>query len=187
MPTLNQAVTNYPEKIVESCTDLIFALDGDGIIRYVNRKIEEFGYSRDEIIGKEFSSLMIRDGKTEDPSRMREGVKESISRFILREKSGGSRKVEATFFPLKGEAGQGGVARDIAPGSHAEKISTRTLPAGFAHDVKSPLAAMKLSLSILEKTANEDDLPILNILNEKLIRLQEMMQKLLDLILADGE
>jgi len=56
---------NYPEKIVENCGDLIFALDGEGIVRYINRKIEEFGYSREEIIGEEFSSFMIRDGLLE--------------------------------------------------------------------------------------------------------------------------
>jgi len=178
---------NYPEKIVDSCTCLVFALDGEDIIRYVNRKIEEFGYNRHEIIGEKLSSFMIREGKSDDPFPMREGAKESISRFKLRDKCGGIREVEVIFFPLQEEAGQGGLIREITPESHSEKISARSLPAGFAHDAKSPIAAMKLSLSILEKSADEDDLPIVKILNEKLTRLQEMIQKLLDLFPVDRE
>jgi PAS domain S-box-containing protein len=171
--------------IVESCGDLIFALDGDGVVRYVNRKIEDFGYRRDEIIGKRFSLLVILDSKRDDPFRIGEEAMESISRFKLREKSGKIREVEIGLTTLRDGRGRvtglAGIARDIAPRIQLED-SEKLLSPGFAHDVKSPLAALKLSLSILEESAGEDDLPILKIMNDKLAQLQKVMLKLLDLI-----
>ena len=181
---------NYPEMIVESCGDLIFALDGEGVVRYVNRKIEEFGYCRDEIIGKRFSFLVIPDSKRDNPFRPEEGVIQLISRFELREKSGEIRKVEIGLTPLKDGRGRltglVGIARDIAPRIRSED-SEKLLSPGFAHDAKSPLAALKFSLSILEKSAGEDDLPILKIMNDKLAQLQKVMLHLLDLIPGGGQ
>jgi PAS domain S-box-containing protein len=181
---------NYPENIVESCGDLIFALDGEGVVKYINRKIEEFGYCRDEIIGKRFSSFVILDSKRDDPFRPEEGAIQSISRFKLREKSGEIREVEINLSPLKDGQGRviglSGIARDIAPRIRFGDPETRLSP-GFAHDAKSPLAALKLSLSILEKSAGEDDLPILKIMDGKLAQLQKVMLKLLDLIPVDRE
>ena len=179
---------NYPEKIMESCGDLIFALDGEGIVRFVNRKIEEFGYLRDELIGQKFTSLIEREG--DSTSRVEEMTPESISRFKLREKSGKVREVEIEFFGLKDQrgtvTGRAGIGRDIARAGRIGNRGERLAP-GFVHDAKSPLAAMKLSLSILEQSAGEDDLPILKIMNEKLARIQEVMLKLLDLIQMDQE
>ena len=181
---------NYPENIVENCGELIFALDGEGIIRFLNRKIEEFGYLRDEIIGRKFSSLIVGEGGGDDPFSGSRKVLESISRFQLREKSGKVREMEIELFPLKDQrgrvTGQAGIGRNIDAPSRIVSREERLSP-GFAHDVKSPLAAMKLSLSILEQSAGEDDLPILKIMNEKLARIQEVMLKLLDLIPAEDK
>ncbi len=192
MTTLNhdRMKENYPENIVESCGDLIFALDREGIVRFVNRKIEEFGYLRDEIIGRKFSSLIVREGGGDDPFSGVRRAPESISRFKLREKSGKVREVEIAFFELKDQrgtvTGRAGIGRDIARAGRIGDRGERLAP-GFAHDAKSPLAAIKLSLSILEQSAGEDDLPILKIMNEKLARIQEVMLKLLDLIQMDQE
>lgn len=51
-------------RIIESISDLIFQVDPDGIISYVNQSVNTLGYEADELIGKPF--IEIVDGECAD-------------------------------------------------------------------------------------------------------------------------
>lgn len=51
----------YLENLLENANDIICTLDLDGNITYVNHKIEEMGYKKDELIGKSFFSIVSKN------------------------------------------------------------------------------------------------------------------------------
>ncbi len=48
----------YLENVLESANDLIYILDLSGKFTYANKKFEEFGYNRRELIGKPFLEIL---------------------------------------------------------------------------------------------------------------------------------
>ena len=54
----------YLESLLETANDLIFTLDGRGIITYVNKKAEEWDYVKDSLIGRSFNDLAADPSKS---------------------------------------------------------------------------------------------------------------------------
>ena len=51
----------YLENLLENANDIVCTIDMDGNFTYVNQKIEEMGYKKDELIGKSFFSIMSNE------------------------------------------------------------------------------------------------------------------------------
>src|SRR3989337_3053477 len=49
---------DYLENLLEGATDVIFTLNPAGLITYVNKKVEEWGYTKDELVGSSFLGIL---------------------------------------------------------------------------------------------------------------------------------
>ncbi|UQZ88974.1 hypothetical protein C4J81_07100 [Deltaproteobacteria bacterium Smac51] len=58
-------VSNYLQRLLETANDAMFTLSQDGHITYANRKASQWGWSREELLGREFRSFLA------DPDRIR--------------------------------------------------------------------------------------------------------------------
>jgi PAS domain S-box-containing protein len=51
-------VSNYLQRLLETANDAMFTLSQDGRITYANRKAAQWGYSREELLGREFRDFL---------------------------------------------------------------------------------------------------------------------------------
>ena len=123
--------------MVEHSPDLIYVLDADGRLRFVNRRLEErLGYAKSELLGRPFTTLLF----PEEHEALRQALaqrRRAGDRTVelrLRAKEGEPVFVDNGFFPLELEtwsiaAGEGeasgvgvyGVARDVTERKRAEE------------------------------------------------------------------
>ncbi len=52
-------VSNYLQRLLETANDAMFTLSYDGRITYANRKAAQWGFSREELLGKEFRDFLV--------------------------------------------------------------------------------------------------------------------------------
>lgn len=182
----------HPEIIIDSCPGLVFIIDPAGRLLFLNRAVGKYGYSPADLIGEEASRLLCDWGSDNLPAPL-PGRVQSGKYLRLETKSGDIVRAVFNLFPLVkpggetiGTAGIEGAAElsGLRPGEGYPP------PAGLPHEIKSPLAALELGLSILKRTAGEEDKPVLEILTRKLSQLQRVVLGLLELVeekeMADG-
>lgn len=159
-------------EILENIQAMIVALDRDLRIGYVNRAFEEVaGYSRDEILGREYFEIFAPPAERDARRARARGAWE-----------GGSRDYEVNFVSQAGSvrrvhmrwAGKNdglllyGMGLDVTRQREAERkamvseklAAVGTLAAGLAHEIRNPLNAAGLQLSLLARRVarlREDD------------------------------
>jgi PAS domain S-box-containing protein len=131
---LNNYIQSY-RTIVESIPDLVYSLDENGVIVMVNKAVNAFGYSVDELVGTFFANLIYhedRDYTTRgffDIAAQRQNLAHS-QKFRIVTKSGDLRWMEANcsiHFTLSGDfIWQEGVCRDITETVHAQHALMKT-------------------------------------------------------------
>ena len=174
-----QESREYARSLIESSLDMIIAVDNNRRIIEFNRAAQQaFGYSREEILGKDISLLYA------DPSAGAE-----ISRIIV--KTGGviqevmNRRKNGQVFPTRLSAsllrnthgepvGGMGVSRDITQLKLAEEQNIRAerlgalghMAAALAHEINNPLQAIQSTLDLvldfpLDAAEREENLKII--------------------------
>ena len=56
-------VSGYLQRLLETANDAIFIVNSDGHISYTNRKAAQWGWTRDEMLGREFRSFLVENGQ----------------------------------------------------------------------------------------------------------------------------
>ena len=115
--------------IVESSEDAIVSKTLEGIITSWNKGAEHmFGYTAQEVIGKNITIIIPRDRLDEEPlilQRIREGKRVEHYETVRRRKDGSLLDISLSISPIKNEEGMivgaSKIARDITENKRAEK------------------------------------------------------------------
>ncbi len=115
----------YLKNIFEHASDIIFTIDNEGRFIFLNKRVEDLGYTKDELVGQVFDSLLM----SEDAIRafvqvLKQGGKKTLE-MDLKGKDGTVWQTLCSFTPLRssseGIVGLLGVAKDITERKMLEK------------------------------------------------------------------
>lgn len=151
-------------KVMDTVSAVIIALDEEGRVRFVNRgAMDILGYEPEELIGHVLASLVSDAGEREAftaslPSRRAKET--SDAEVTMRHRSGGARVIKWRWSTVSDEEySRFGVGTDITHETELERkiraaerlAAAGTLTAGLAHEIRNPLNAAILQLSLLER------------------------------------
>lgn len=162
MPSLEQ---KYLQRLIESSSDIIIAVDCDGIVNYYNDGARtSLGYSPEEIIGQNCTRIYT---SLEEARRVMKAMRESsdkgrIASFesVFRNKAGELIPVMISgslIYDDEGkEAGSIGFARDIRRLRHAQQLATAgEIAVSLAHEINNPLESITNNLDLLSRCVQE--------------------------------
>jgi two-component system NtrC family sensor kinase len=194
----------FLESVIEKAGDAISVMDLEGRILYWNEGAERiYGYKKEEVIGKRPSEFFLPgDEKTKRDdecqmdslmSRVREG--EVVSNHEARRKTKDGREitVRMTVSPLRNAEGAiigaTRICRDITHLKKAEErlilaerlSSLGELTAGVAHELRNPLAGIKINTQVLsrKKDLSETDRRVLEGTLEGVEKIQKIVDDML--------
>jgi two-component system sensor histidine kinase AtoS len=184
--------------LFESAVDAIFILDAEGprpgrILEANHAAASMHGYSVEELTGMTMQNLDGPDGAAAVPGRIDCILRGEWLKFEI-----DHRRKDGTIFPVEVTCGlleTGGhkfvlaLDRDISERKRAEKELKRTerirvageLATGLAHEIKNPLAGIKVSMEALseESYLSADDREVLGKVIGEIKRIEYLMQGLL--------
>ncbi|MDR0881507.1 MAG: GAF domain-containing protein [Candidatus Adiutrix sp.] len=197
-------VSNYLQRLLETANDAMFTLNHEGVITYANRKAGQWGWTKEELLGREFRSFLaepegLRGWAAGSPPPADENFE-----AVLINAAGERRQVILSTSEVSGEddpGGQGGepgasyaswmmLVSDMTERKHLEKqlihseklASIGLLAAGVAHEVGNPLSAISGYAQILEAGDNSEDerREYLSAIINQTGRIQKILRELLD-------
>jgi len=155
----------YFQRLLESSSDIIIAVDNGGIINYYNDGARtSLGYSSEEIIGE--NCLRIYPS-IEEARRVMKAMRESsdkgrINSFetVFRNKAGELIPVMVSGSLIHDddgkETGSIGFARDIRRLRHAQQLATAgEIAVSLAHEINNPLESITNNLDLLSRCVQE--------------------------------
>jgi len=155
----------YFQRLLESSSDIIIAVDNSGIVNYYNDGARtSLGYSSEEIIGE--NCLRIYPS-IEEARRVMKAMRESsdkgrINSFetIFRNKAGELIPVMISGSIIHDddgkEAGSIGFARDIRRLRHAQQLATAgEIAVSLAHEINNPLESITNNLDLLSRCVQQ--------------------------------
>jgi PAS domain S-box-containing protein len=170
---------NLVETVLNSIPDAVITINESSQIQsYNNACVHLFGYTCEEVQGKNLCILMLDPDSNKPKNRLEEHPRNEITKLVGIHEVGGQRKDGSTF-PMEmsvGETQQGdglafiGVIRDISERHEAEKARDQLrqaqkmealgqLTGGVAHDFNNLLAVILSNLDfMIEETREEDPL-----------------------------
>ncbi|MFZ3066418.1 MAG: PAS domain S-box protein [Nitrospirota bacterium] len=184
----------YLENLLETANDVIYTLNHEGIITYVNKKVEEWGYKKDELIGKSFLTILSsRHQGDRFRKTVTEGIRHTYEVEVI-DKQGGIKYAALSVSPLRSNEGKIvevlGIAKDITSQKlleqqviQAEKMSAiGQLAAGIAHEINNPLGGILNCLYNLrkKKLSPEREDEYIKSMEDGIHRVQRTVDQLLD-------
>jgi PAS domain S-box-containing protein len=195
---------NFLESIVEKAGDAISVVDLEGKVLYWNEGAEKiYGYTKEEVLGKNLSQFLYpRDEK------LKAEEEKSMEKLMVRIKTGevipnvevkrqtkdGKEIITSmTISPLKDAEGRiVGASRICKDVTHLKKAEERLvlaerlsslgeLTAGVAHELRNPLAGIKINTQVLsrKKDLPEMEKKVLNSTQEGIEKIQKIVDDML--------
>jgi signal transduction histidine kinase len=185
----------------------MFTLNQEGIITYANRKAAQWGWSKEELLGREFRSFLVEPDRLYGWNPGSPPPADEIFEAVLLNAAGERRDLILSTSQVGGEEDAGGRAREGAElGNayaawmvlvsdmterkylerqliHSEKLaSIGLLAAGVAHEVGNPLSAISGYAQILESgvDSEEERREYLAAIVNQTGRIQKILRELLD-------
>jgi len=184
----------YLENLLETANDVIYTLNNNGIVTYVNKKVEEWGYKKDELIGKSFLTILSsRHQGDRFKKTVTDGIRQTYEIEVI-DKHGGIKYAALSVSPLRSNEGKIvevlGIAKDITGQKlleqqviQAEKMSAiGQLAAGIAHEINNPLGGILNCLYNLRKKrlSQEREEEYIKSMEDGIHRVQRTVDQLLD-------
>ncbi|MBW1709815.1 MAG: PAS domain S-box protein [Deltaproteobacteria bacterium] len=184
----------YLESLFEAANDVIFTLDFEGRITYVNRKVEEWGYDKENLISRPLSELVSEPGQAQGLTEQLKAQGTQILELAMRSPAHGRRDVLFSISRLEADSSQDSnylvLARDITEHKqlekqlfHSEKLaSIGILAAGIAHEIGNPLSAISGYTQILQsgEVSEVETQEYLDAVASQAKRIQRIIENLLD-------
>ncbi len=198
------------EMVVNNIHEVIFQLDSNGIITFLNNSwLQLTGHTLENSIGKHFSRFI--------PAQGRENAKELANLFRSATRSGvGGQIILARYdqtpipieihiqqvYSVDGKPiGIGGTLTDISERVQAEQqamdlmLKMRTVEmlkgflTGVSHDLRTPLSIMNTSLYLLRHKLGEEeaDNRYINALEKQTVHMQRVVEDMLDMSKLDDD
>jgi PAS domain S-box-containing protein len=186
---------DYLMTLLEVANDFIFTLDETGRFTYVNNKFFEWGYLKDDLLGKPFSSILsLPDREPGVLEALREG---GANQFEAKVRDG-QGSVKAVIFsttsiwtPVGQSRGVLGIAKDVtlmkemeAHLSEGERLSSiGAMLISLGHEINNPLGIIHGFVQELLDEGSSDpshQFRIARILEEEVIRCQYVVASLLE-------
>ncbi len=185
-------VRNFTESIIESIGSGIIITGINDVITYINKAGENIlGYSKEEILGKPFSILGLREKQKEFNPFI-----DHPDEFDMRREGWIKRKDQAEFpvgFTInshknvRGEViGKVIIFRDLTKVYKIQEeisrmdrlVSLGKLASGIAHEIRNPLAGIKTTAQALGEELSKDDpkREYLNRITREIDRLNELLK-----------
>ncbi len=152
---------DYLENLLESANDLIYTVDISGNFTYLNSRIEDYGYTADELLGEHFLTILTEKHRGR---RFEKSIQEEVRQIYeveLKTKDGALRICRISTSPVMDSNGNVNglfaIGRDI---TEREKLTEELRKKNeelenfvyfVSHDLKSPIVSLQGFASILLK------------------------------------
>jgi two-component system sensor histidine kinase AtoS len=185
--------------LFENASDAIFILEAEGeqagrIIAANRAAADMHGYTVDELVTMNITDLDTPETAQDAPETIRRILSgERIKAELTHLKKGGVLihvEVSASLVDFGSHRYILAMDRDITERKQAEEALQRVeqmkvvgeLAAGLAHEIKNPLAGMKVSIGVLlsELKLSDDDREVLTRVADEILRIELLMKELLN-------
>lgn len=182
----------YLKNIFENASDIIFTIDSEGRFTFLNKRVEDLGYTKGELVGKPFDSLLIsEEGIRAFVSVLKEGCKKTLE-IEIKGKRGTIWQTLCSFTPLKssreGITGLLGVAKDITERKMLERkllqteklASMGTFVSGIAHELNNRLLPVLVYSELLQQSSiGENELKLIKTIHRSATGAKHIVESLL--------
>lgn len=182
----------YLKNIFENASDIIFTIDNEGKFIFLNKRVEDLGYTKNELVGQLFDTLLMNEEAIRAFVQvLKQGGKKTLE-MDLKGKDGTVWQTLCSFAPLRssseGIVGLLGVAKDITEQKMLEKrlfqseklASLVTFVSGIAHELNNRLLPILVYSELLQQSPlAENELKLIKTVNRSATGARRIVESLL--------